>query len=708
MIGFLGPGITPRVMKLFRVLLVLASVVSTLAFAKSEDVAIEYATFDPATKVISIFGARLSGKKVTVEFNNKSYNATVENKVVKVTLPSVPPDGTYRLTVNDKDKSMISLTIGGTAQIDGFDFRGNFQPGATYLKNDIVVSDGSAYLALNNTTSPTLPASSTDWALFASKGAKGDTGETGATGPAGPQGAPGLAGAAGATGPQGPAGEAGPQGAAGSAGAPGPAGPQGPAGATGPQGPAGPAGSSQFDAIGQNVSLPGNLALGVSQTSASLEVATAVVGAAAADIEVPPGATGNAVNNVWQSFTPGVSGQLTSVRLTLNPSAVPGGTLKLAIYTGEGVTGTLLATATKGLSAGPFHVETIALPAPPLLMAGSKYTLQVSSSATALVTPDSYAGGQSSVTMPDGAAADLVFGTDMAPATLGPDLIADTTYSSTGPFITVSTTEVVQSFVATVSGRLNSLNATALPHPALTAELYQGEGISGPLLGTAAIPSGASMVINFSSPVYVQAGEKYTLRYAAGAAFNARLSTTPLSGGTLTLPATATPAGIAQGWAFIQTLYPVNATPALFVKNGRVGIGTRDPQYELDVNGSIRGTLVSPSDGRWKRDIRPLTHALDTVTQLEGVSYAWRNDEFPERHFPQDRQMGVIAQQVETVAPELVSTDREGNKGVNYPLTVPLLIEAIKELKTQNAELREEQRRLQVRLNDIEARVPTH
>jgi hypothetical protein len=148
---------------------------------------------------------------------------------------------------------------------------------------------------------------------------------------------------------------------------------------------------------------------------------------------------------------------------------------------------------------------------------------------------------------------------------------------------------------------------------------------------------------------------------------------------------------------------PAPGTVLEVTHNGRVGILTSSPQYALDVNGEIRGTLVSPSDARWKRDIQPLTHALDTVTKLEGVSYHWRTDEFPERHFPTDRAIGVIAQQVEQVAPELVSTDSNGNKGVNYPLTVPLLIEAVKELKRQNDALRQSQDELRAQMQQLQS-----
>ena len=125
----------------------------------------------------------------------------------------------------------------------------------------------------------------------------------------------------------------------------------------------------------------------------------------------------------------------------------------------------------------------------------------------------------------------------------------------------------------------------------------------------------------------------------------------------------------------------------LFVNSGRVGVGTATPGYELDVNGRIRGTLISPSDARWKEDVRPLFNALDTVSQLSGVSYDWKREEFPAQSFPAGRQLGLLAQEVEAVVPELVFTDQEGMKGVYYQSLTPLLIEAVKELRQVNATL---------------------
>jgi hypothetical protein len=119
--------------------------------------------------------------------------------------------------------------------------------------------------------------------------------------------------------------------------------------------------------------------------------------------------------------------------------------------------------------------------------------------------------------------------------------------------------------------------------------------------------------------------------------------------------------------------------------NGNVGIGTTSPQYKLDVAGTIRGSNVSLSDQRLKQNIQPLENALAKVEQLRGVSFEWKNA-------AQDSgtQIGVIAQEVETVLPELVSTDSEGYKSVAYGQLTAVLVEAVKELKAENAALRAE------------------
>ena len=74
-----------------------------------------------------------------------------------------------------------------------------------------------------------------------------------------------------------------------------------------------------------------------------------------------------------------------------------------------------------------------------------------------------------------------------------------------------------------------------------------------------------------------------------------------------------------------------------------------DLTYNLEVSGSIRASdaLLSNSDERLKENIYPIDNALARVGQIEGVYFNWNNKAA--------RQVGVIAQQVEKVLPEVVS-----------------------------------------------------
>jgi hypothetical protein len=81
---------------------------------------------------------------------------------------------------------------------------------------------------------------------------------------------------------------------------------------------------------------------------------------------------------------------------------------------------------------------------------------------------------------------------------------------------------------------------------------------------------------------------------------------------------------------------------------------------------------------------------LDKVTALQPVHYFWRSDEFPDRHFGNSQNYGLIAQDVEQVLPELVATDSDGYKAVDYSKLPLLTIQAMKELKAENDALKAE------------------
>jgi hypothetical protein len=114
----------------------------------------------------------------------------------------------------------------------------------------------------------------------------------------------------------------------------------------------------------------------------------------------------------------------------------------------------------------------------------------------------------------------------------------------------------------------------------------------------------------------------------------------------------------------------------------RVGVVQNQPSYALDVTGEIRATgdIIAYSDMRMKKDVQTLESALDKVSKLRGVSYRMKNSD------KDDLKIGVIAQEVQQVIPEVVSEDDNGNLSVAYGNMVGLLIEAVKELSTQNKE----------------------
>jgi len=118
-----------------------------------------------------------------------------------------------------------------------------------------------------------------------------------------------------------------------------------------------------------------------------------------------------------------------------------------------------------------------------------------------------------------------------------------------------------------------------------------------------------------------------------------------------------------------------------FRSNGDVGIGTTSPSEKLDVRGNaIADSWLTHSSQKWKKDITPLDDTLDKVTQIQGVTYQWRADEFPEMSFDDTTtQIGFIAEELELIYPELVYTTGNGDKSIDYGKLTPILLEAIKE-----------------------------
>jgi len=123
----------------------------------------------------------------------------------------------------------------------------------------------------------------------------------------------------------------------------------------------------------------------------------------------------------------------------------------------------------------------------------------------------------------------------------------------------------------------------------------------------------------------------------------------------------------------------------LVLNSGDVGIGTDSPGEDLHVVGDIcyTGTSGACSDRRYKKNISTLAGALDKVTEMRGVEFNWRKDEYPENDFSDENQVGFIAQELNDVLPEVVSEDNNGYYNIDYGKITPLLVEAIKDQQRQ-------------------------
>jgi UDP-3-O-[3-hydroxymyristoyl] glucosamine N-acyltransferase len=143
-----------------------------------------------------------------------------------------------------------------------------------------------------------------------------------------------------------------------------------------------------------------------------------------------------------------------------------------------------------------------------------------------------------------------------------------------------------------------------------------------------------------------------------------------------------------------------NAGNALCINtNNYVGIGNANASYPLDVIGSARfqglaGTgnrslyvdpngilTINPSDSNLKMNINPIEYGLNDILKLNPISYNWKSNVQP--IFGSQKEIGLIAQEVLSIVPEIVHMNKNGYYSLDYEKIVPILIKAIQELNNK-------------------------
>ena len=132
---------------------------------------------------------------------------------------------------------------------------------------------------------------------------------------------------------------------------------------------------------------------------------------------------------------------------------------------------------------------------------------------------------------------------------------------------------------------------------------------------------------------------------------------------------------------------------------GNAGIGTGTPAYKLDVNGQVRATqYLTSSDEKYKTNIQPLKSTIDKIMSLTPKTYDFTplptDQSTAQKSMPKSNQkeevqknrVGLIAQEVQKIFPNLVYADSKGYLSIDYIGLIPYLIQS---LKDQNKEVQE-------------------
>lgn len=131
------------------------------------------------------------------------------------------------------------------------------------------------------------------------------------------------------------------------------------------------------------------------------------------------------------------------------------------------------------------------------------------------------------------------------------------------------------------------------------------------------------------------------------------------------------------------------------------GVSTLAEFWEED--GNMLEAYISPagqyfqaSDRSLKSNIKKIEGGLEKIIRLNGYTYDFiQSEEDIEKNTPLEQGVGVIAQELDEVMPELVNKTGQGHYLVNYDALVPVLIEAVKEQQTQIEALESQVERLE-------------
>ena len=121
---------------------------------------------------------------------------------------------------------------------------------------------------------------------------------------------------------------------------------------------------------------------------------------------------------------------------------------------------------------------------------------------------------------------------------------------------------------------------------------------------------------------------------------------------------------------------------------GSLGVNTASSSTAGEIRATNEITAYYSSDERLKENISTIENALDKVNAIRGVEFDWKADHIKKRggedgYFVRKRDVGIVAQDVAKVCPEVVAEREDGTLGVKYEKLIGLLVQAINELSAK-------------------------
>jgi trimeric autotransporter adhesin len=227
--------------------------------------------------------------------------------------------------------------------------------------------------------------------------------------------------------------------------------------------------------------------------------------------------------------------------------------------------------------------------------------------------------------------------------------------------------------LATAATVITSGTTTATP---LTVNMAASQSVPGLLINGAASISGNLLEVDLTSGgakvLQFNPGGQLVLAGGSGSSvFVSGLASFSAPNNANSPTVTAAGDVVSQRSPSLGILWMGGATDAGNINynfNVASAIALRNSAGYAPVSG---GTYTPASDRSLKANIVPIPHGLDVAMKLQPSAFTWKSNGLPG--------LGFIAQEIEALMPELITTDNEGIKGVNYDGIIPVLAQALQD-----------------------------